>query len=65
MNYRMQAPLVDELLGELGLEPKAGLNGLVGSLSQQVKDAGAAPNGSDTSSSAKFRGGPEDSQTQA
>ena len=41
MNYRMQAPLVDELLDELGFEPKAGLGGLVGSLSQQVKEAEA------------------------
>ncbi len=65
MNYRMQAPLVDELLGELGFEPKAGLNGLVGSLSQQVKDADPAPKTSDPSSSAKSRGGPEDTQTQA
>ena len=65
MNYRMQAPLVDELLGELGFESKAGLNGLVGSLSQQVKDAGGAPNGSAPSSRAKSRGGPEDSQPQA
>ena len=65
MNYRMQAPLVDELLGELGFEPKAGLNGLVGSLSQQVKDAGAAPDGNDTASRATSRGGPEDSQPQA
>ncbi len=65
MNYRMQAPLVDELLGELGFEPKAGLNGLVGSLSQQVKESGAAPKTSDTTSSAKSRGGPEDSQPPA
>ena len=43
----MQAPLVDELPGELGFEPKAGLNGLAGSLSRQVKDAGTAPNGDD------------------
>ena len=65
MNYRMQAPLVDELLGELGFEPKAGLNGLVGSLSRQVKDAGAAPDGNETASRAKSRGGPGDSQPQA
>ena len=61
----MQAPLVDELPGELGFEPRAGLNGLAGSLSRQVKDAAAAPNGSDTSSSTKSLGGPEGSQPQA
>ncbi|MCG8598095.1 MAG: hypothetical protein MI785_27520 [Kiloniellales bacterium] len=61
----MQAPLVDELLGELGFEPRAGLNGLADSLSRQVKDAGAAPNGGDPSSTAKSRGGPEDSQPRA
>ena len=38
MAYRMQAPLVDELLSELGFEPKEGLGGMLPNLS-----AAAAP----------------------
>ncbi len=36
LNYRIQAPLVDEVLEELGFDPKAGLHGLAGNLSDRV-----------------------------
>jgi hypothetical protein len=37
MAYRMQAPLVDELLEELGFEPKQGLGGMVTRLSSEIE----------------------------
>ena len=45
MSYRMQAPLVDELLQELGFDPKEGLGGMVGQLSADIDKPAA--NGKD------------------
>ena len=42
MAYRMQAPLVDELLTELGFEPKEGLGGMMTRLSAETGPAPAA-----------------------
>lgn len=39
LNYRIQAPLVDELMQELGFEPKQGLDGMVKRLADSVDDA--------------------------
>jgi len=50
MAYRMQAPLVDELLTELGFEPKEGLGGMMTRLSAE---AGSAPK------AAKAKGRPD------
>jgi len=62
MSYRMQAPLVDELMTELGFDPKDGLGGMLPSLSaatgtvtgeaaavaQKAKPGGKIKNGGDT-----------------
>jgi len=42
MSYRMQAPLVDELLKEMGMENPAALKGLLGGLSDDPEGAVAA-----------------------
>ena len=43
MNYRMQVPLVDELMKEMGLEPSAGLNGMLAGVSGKTGEAEEAP----------------------
>lgn len=41
MSYRMQAPLVDELMQELGFEPSDGIAGMVSRMSQSAGTTGA------------------------
>jgi uncharacterized membrane protein YqiK len=53
MAYRMQAPLVDELLQELGFEPKAGLGGMMTRLSAEAAPAPKAAKAKDRPGKAK------------